>query len=159
MFRRLWTRIRTLWMVAKNERGTPRELAWAVALGVFAGCTPAVGVHGWVAVGLATLFRKNRLFAWLGSRISNFVILPWIVLLEVQLSHRVRTGSFAPITKEHVIDQAASLLLDWILGSIPVGLLLGALLGAVEYAFFAWRDRRRREEEAAKPPPVHSQAT
>lgn len=146
MFGRLWARIKTLWNLAKNERGTPRELAWAIALGVFAGCTPAVGVHGWVAIGFATLFKKNRLFAWLGSRISNFLILPWIVIAEVQLAHRLRTGSFATLTKDDVLDKAGSLLLDWILGSVPVGLVSAAVLGLVAYRLFVWRDARRARE-------------
>lgn len=146
MFGRLWVRIKMLWTLAKNERGTPRELAWSVALGVFAGCTPAIGIHGWVALGFATLFKKNRLFAWLGSRISNFLILPWIVIAEVQLAHRVRTGSYASITKDNVLAKAGSLLVDWALGSIPVGLLLAAIIGAAAYQVFRWRDRRRQTQ-------------
>jgi uncharacterized protein len=158
VFGRLWARVKTLWTLAKNERGTPRELAWAIAIGVFSGCTPAVGFHGWVAVGLATLARKNRLFAWIGSRISNFLILPWIILAEVQLSHRLRTGAYAPLSKDHVLDQAGALLLDWILGSIPVGLALAALLGLVAYRVFVWRDARRAATpvDVATPPPAEA---
>ncbi|HSQ63792.1 MAG TPA: DUF2062 domain-containing protein, partial [Polyangiaceae bacterium] len=95
-------RVRTLWRLAKTERATPPQVAWAVGLGVFAGCTPALGLHGWIAVGAATLFRLNRLYAFLGSRVSSVFVLPWIVLCEVQLAHRVRTGSFLALTKSDV---------------------------------------------------------
>jgi uncharacterized protein (DUF2062 family) len=148
LFRRLLVRIKTLWSLAKNERASPKELAWAIALGVFAGCTPAVGVHGWVALGLATLFRKNRLFCWIGSRISNFLILPWIVIAEVQLSHRLRTGSFVELHESDALEKAPALILDWILGSIPVGIALGALLGILAFYGFRFRDRRRAAREA-----------
>lgn len=139
MFRRLWAKIKQLWKLAKEERATPKELFWAVFLGVFAGCTPAVGIHGWVAVGLATLFRKNRLWAWIGSRISNMVFLPFITIAEVQISHRIRVGAWVELDREHALEQAGSLLLDWCLGTIPVGVVLGGLLGAVAYL---WQKRR-----------------
>lgn len=148
MLRKLFVRLKTLWELARNERASPKELAWAIALGVFAGCTPAVGVHGWVALGLATLFRKNRLFCWIGSRISNFLILPWIVIAEVQLSHRLRTGSFVELHESDALEKAPALIVDWILGSIPVGMALAALLGVVSFYAFRFRDRRRQAREA-----------
>lgn len=148
MFRRLLLRIKTLWNLARNERASPKELAWAVALGVFAGCTPAVGAHGWVALGLATLFRKNRLFCWIGSRVSNFVILPWIVIAEVQLSHRLRTGGFVELHESDALEKAPTLILDWILGSLPVGIALAALVGGLSFYAFRFRDRRRAAREA-----------
>lgn len=148
MFRRLLVRIKTLWTLAKNERASPKELAWAIAIGVFAGCTPAVGVHGWVALGLATLLRKNRLFCWIGSRISSVLILPWIVLAEVEVSHWLRTGSFVELHASDALDKAPTLILDWILGSIPVGLTLAALLGVLSFYAFRFRDRRRAAREA-----------
>ena len=151
MLRRLWDRIKTVWRLAREERASPREIFWAVFLGVFAGCTPAVGVHGWVAVGLATAFRKNRLFAWLGSRISNMVILPFIVIAEIEIAHVARTGDGVTLDRAHVLDQARELLLDWCLGAIPVGIALGLLIGAAAYAFALRRDRRRASAPAITP--------
>ena len=150
LFRRLWEKLKTLWRLAKSERASPHEIAWAVAIGTFAGCTPAIGFHGPLALGLATLFRKNRLFAWLGSRISNMFFLPFIALAEVQLSHRVRTGAWMEIDRQHAIDQAGSLLLDWCIGTVPVGLLLGLIMGLASWGLARRRDRRRAEKEAAK---------
>ena len=148
MFRRLWEKIKLLWKLAKSERASPREIAWAVGIGAFAGCTPAVGVHGWVAVGLATLFRKNRMFAWIGSRISNMFMLPFIAIAEVQVSHRARTGTWVDIDREHILEQAPTLLLDWCLGTIPVGLALGLLCGLLGYAVAHHRDARKRKAAA-----------
>ncbi|MBX3223992.1 MAG: DUF2062 domain-containing protein [Labilithrix sp.] len=150
MFRRLWEKIKTLWKLAMSERASPREIGWAVAIGAFAGCTPAIGVHGPLAIGLATLFKKNRLFAWLGSRISNMVFLPFIAIAEVQVSHRVRTGEWVVLDREQALDQAGTLLLDWCLGTIPVGLAIGALMGVISWAFALRRDRRRAARATAE---------
>jgi len=141
--------VRTLWRLAKTERATPPQVAWAVGLGVFVGCTPALGLHGWIAVGAATLFRLNRLYAFLGSRVSSVFVLPWIVLCEVQLAHRVRTGSFLALTNSDVLEKARDFLLDWFLGTLPVGGALAALFAAAAYA---WA-RRRASRAVTAPSP------
>jgi uncharacterized protein (DUF2062 family) len=151
VLRRLRKKLTCLWALAKSERATPREIGWAVAIGAFAGCTPAMGFHGPLAVALATFFKKNRLFAWLGSRLSNVFILPFIVFAEVQIAHRLRTGAWAELDRKHVIKEAPSLFLDWCLGTIPVGLFLAAVLGLCAAA---WARRREalRPEPASDPP-------
>lgn len=120
-------------------------------LGVFAGCSPAIGVHGWIAIGLATMLRRNRLFAWLGSRVSNFVVLPFIVIAEVQSSRYLRMGTFAPLSREHALEQAPQLLLDWGIGSVIVGTVLGVLLGLLAYAWTRRRDRANARDKTAAP--------
>jgi uncharacterized protein (DUF2062 family) len=152
---RLWRKLLVLWRLAKSERATPREIFWAVFLGVFAGCTPAIGFHTWVALGLATLFRKNRLIAWLGSRVSIMLFLPFIIYTEVGVAHLARTGSWVAIelsSGERAIAQARELLLDWCLGVFPVGAALGATLGAIAWAFARRRDRLARALAPATSP-------
>jgi uncharacterized protein (DUF2062 family) len=148
VFRRLWEKLKLLWKLAKSERATPREIGWAVAIGAFAGCTPAVGVHGPLAMGLATLFKKNRLFAWLGSRISNMIMLPFIALAEVQIAHRLRTGEWLDVDRHNAMDRAGELLLDWCLGTIPVGLAIGGLMGLMAWGLAHRRDARKARNAA-----------
>lgn len=160
---RLGARVRRLVRRAKNERASPREVGEAVFLGVFAGCSPAVGVHGPIALALATVLRRNRLYAFLGSRVSNIVILPFIVLAEVQASHVLRTGHFAALRREHVLDEAPTLLLDWVLGSVLVGAALGLVVGWLAYMWAKWRADRRRggvrePPEGASVPSIRSNA-
>ncbi|HVJ90440.1 MAG TPA: DUF2062 domain-containing protein [Labilithrix sp.] len=142
MFGRLWAKLKALWKIAKSERASPREIGWAVGIGAFAGCTPALGVHGALAVALATLFKKNRLFAWLGSRTANVLLLPFIVIAEVQVSHRLRTGTWVHLDRESVLDQAGMFLLDWCLGTIPVGLGIAVILGGASWALARHRQLR-----------------
>jgi len=132
---------RALWQLAKSEHASPREIGWAVGVGVFAGCTPAVGLHGGLALAFATVLRLNRLWAFLGSRVSSLVILPWIALSEVELAHRLRTGTWAHLRAETVLHQARGLLVDWLMGTVLVGGALGAVLGLTAY-MVALRYRR-----------------
>ncbi|MBX3191633.1 MAG: DUF2062 domain-containing protein [Labilithrix sp.] len=150
MLRRLWQRIKHIWKLAKSERASPREIGWAVGIGAFAGCTPAIGVHGPLAMGLATIFKKNRLFAWLGSRISNMIMLPFIAVAEVQVAHLIRTGTWLDIEldRHNALDQAGALLLDWCIGTVPVGGAIGFVMGFAAYGVARRRDERRKRAEA-----------
>jgi uncharacterized protein (DUF2062 family) len=151
MFGRLWRRFRTLWRIATTERATPRQVALAVGLGAFIGSTPVIGLHGWIAVGLATALRLNRLYAFLGSRVSSPIVLPFIVIAEIELAHRVRCGEFIALSRADVLDQAKTLLLDWCIGTIPIGLAVGALCGAIGYGITRMRLRARRSTSECPP--------
>jgi len=157
LLRKLWQKVKTIWKLAKSERASPREIGWAVAIGAFAGCTPAVGFHGALALALATVLKKNRLFAWLGSRVSNWLFLPFIVLAEVQVSHRLRTGEWLALDRDTALEQAPALLLDWCIGTIPVGIAIAGALGVASWALAVRRDRRRAAQGAVgDAAPVHA---
>jgi uncharacterized protein len=134
-------RARELWQRAWNEHCTPREVGWSVALGVFVGCTPLLGLHMWIALALATLFRVNRVWAFLGSRVSSNVVFAWIAFAEIELAHRLRLGAWAPLLPREALVHGRQLLLDWFLGSAFVGAALAGALGALAYA--ATRRRQR----------------
>ncbi|MEO8799694.1 MAG: DUF2062 domain-containing protein, partial [Polyangiaceae bacterium] len=121
-----------------------REIGVAVATGVFVGCTPAIGLHGWVAVGLATLFKLSRVWSFLGSRISNIFVFPWIVLAEVQIAHRLRAGAWLHLTPDEIVAQRGRLLIDWAVGAVPVGLALGLIAGSLAYVVASIKARRRQ---------------
>jgi uncharacterized protein (DUF2062 family) len=159
VFGRLWQKLLRLWSLAKSERAAPREIFWAVFIGAFAGCTPAMGFHGGLAIAAATLFKKNRLFAWLGSRVSNIVFLPFIVYAEVQVAHRLREGTWVEMTldRERALEQAGELLLDWCLGTIPVGIVIASLTGLLGWAWARRRDRREPRPSRAELPPPSSE--
>jgi uncharacterized protein (DUF2062 family) len=118
-----------LWDRAKNEHSTPYELGWAIGVGVFAGCTPFFGFHMWVALALATLLRLNRLWAFVGSRVSFTPLFAFITFCEIESAHLLRFRSWAPLTPHDALDHGKELLGDWFLGTILVGGLLGAALG------------------------------
>jgi uncharacterized protein (DUF2062 family) len=137
---RIGRRIRDLWRRAKAEHSTPREVGWSVAVGVFCGCTPFIGLHMWMALGLATALRLNRLWAFLGSRISTSVILAWLAFSEIELAHRLRTGEWMPLKPTDVLVQGWQLFGDWLFGAVLVGAVLAALVGALAYGLARrWR--------------------
>jgi uncharacterized protein (DUF2062 family) len=153
VLRDLYARLRAFWLLALGERATPAGIAWSVAVGVFAGCTPLIGFHAALAVVLATLFRLNRLWALVGSRVSFFLFLPWIVLAEIQTAHHLRTGRWAPIFSASVLDHAREWLLDWCVGTFVVGCPLAVGLGLLAYALARKRASLRLRTPSRAPPP------
>jgi uncharacterized protein len=137
-----WTAsTRALWTRAKREHSTPREIAWSTAIGVFCGCVPWIGLHMWIAMGLATLLRLNRLWAFLGSRVAWTGTFVWISFVEIEGAHRVRTGAWEPLDPRDVLSHGRQLVGDWFVGGVVVGIGLGAVLGLA--TFFAARRWQR----------------
>ena len=133
---------------ALNERASPRQISVAVATGSFVGLTPAVGFHGGLALGVATALRVNRLWAFVGSRVSNPLTGPPIIFAQIQVAHRMRTGTWHPLAVDTVVSHAPELLLDWLVGLGVVGAPLSLVLGLIA---FAWaRARSYRREYASK---------
>ena len=141
-------RARDLWITLWSEHTTPREIGLAVATGVFIGCTPALGFHGWIALGVATIANLNRIWAWVGSRISNILILPWIVIAEIEIGHHLRFGGWMHLSKEEVMERRGKLLLDWLIGSVPIGIALAIVLGLLAFGLAHVRLRKNLPEKS-----------
>lgn len=153
--------LRTLWERAKGERAKPRQIGLAVFVGAFVGCAPFIGFHGPAALGAATLLRLNRLFCFLGSRISNPVLMPFLIYAQVQVGHSVRTGQMLELSAKEIAAQGPALLLDWTIGLIPVGFVVSGVCGGLAMAWATRRDRlrERRETEGREAPPLRATRT
>jgi uncharacterized protein (DUF2062 family) len=150
--RRYWSRVRALWRLARREHSTPREIGWSVAIGVFCGCTPFIGAHMFIALGLATVFRLNRLWAFVGSRLSTSVVLYLIAFCEIELGHKLRHGVWAALQWREVLRHGGQLFGDWLVGSVLVGGVLAALLGTLAYGMTLRRQRARARALSLRTP-------
>lgn len=131
---KLDARARTLWLALRSERASPRDTFWSVFIGAHLGCSPALFVRPVIAVLLATALRKNRLWAFVAAHVSgNWLVNPFIVFVAVQLSHRVRTGAWLALTFRQFRETGFGLILDWAIGWLPVGTVVGAIVGAGGY--------------------------
>ena len=145
---RSWFRaLRRLWERAINEHSSPSEIGWSVGIGALAASTPFIGLHMWLAMGLATVLRKNRLWAFLGSRLSSSPTLACIVFVEIECAHRLRTGLYAPLSISDSVAHGRELLGDWLLGTALVAPIVGAAAGLVAWTLAArWATRAARVE-------------
>lgn len=129
-----WLRLLAdLWDRARRECSTPRQIGFSVAVGVFAGCTPFIGLHFWIALAVATLLRLNRLWAALASRISSTPLLLVVTFAEIELAHRLRAGEWVALSRHEAFARGRELFADWLLGAALVGSTLAIVLGFVAY--------------------------
>jgi uncharacterized protein (DUF2062 family) len=131
--RRAGPSLRAAWERAKNERSSPLEIALSVGLGVFSACTPLLGLHMWIAMGLATVLRLNRLWAFLGSRCTFMPIFAGVAFAEIEVAHRLRTGSWVSLQPAQALARGPELLRDWAIGTFVVGGAIAALAAAGTY--------------------------
>ena len=111
-----------------------RESA-AIGLGLMIGCTPFWGVHFGVCWLVGIAFRLNRLKMYLAANVINPLIVPPLLYAEVQAGAYVRRGQFLALSRE-MLDpsQIWSFGTDLVVGSIVVGIILGAIGAVVTYA-------------------------
>ena len=132
-WRGLLDRARELLVRAKDEHSSPPEVGFSVAVGVFSACTPLLGFHMWIALALATVLRLNRLWAFLGSRISIVPVYVWISFCEIELGHRLRTDAWVRMSARDALSHGKELSLDWAIGTGLLGCALAAICGLAAY--------------------------
>ncbi len=145
------SRARYLWARAKSERASPRQIGFSVAIGAMACFAPVLWFHLATALLLASIFRVNRLWAATASQLPSLfgLLRPFILFLELQIGHVVRTGAWLDLNPREAFHDAPNLLVDWGIGAAVVGVVLGAALGLAAYAWARRRDARGERERGA----------
>lgn len=129
-------RLRRIVALLRTEGSGPsREIA-AVASGVFIGCLPVYGFHLLICGAVGSILKLNRLKMYVAANISNPVVAPVLVFLEIQAGAWLRRGSFHPLTIETVkATNPATFGADLLYGSVAVGAVLAALAAGLMFAF------------------------
>jgi uncharacterized protein (DUF2062 family) len=70
-------------------RGNPREIALGMALGLFVGMTPLMGLHTLMAVPLAAMFKWNKISAAVGVWVTNALTAPIIYGINYLVGARI----------------------------------------------------------------------
>jgi uncharacterized protein (DUF2062 family) len=147
--------LRKLATTLLTERLDPAPAAAAVFWGVFIGIVPIYGLQTLAAIGVAFLLRLNKPLTLASTFINNPLLQPLLVIGSVELGGFLRTGSLHPwhlpplsgaqlLSSSYVKEQ----LLNWVLGSLLLGLLVGgaaALLTAIIVYWTAPSQRKMRQ--------------
>ena len=145
-------------------RASPHEIALGCALGAFVSVTPLLGVQTLIAIAIALLLRASIPAAIVGTFVGNPLSWPfiWVSTYAMGLQIVGLDGMLDPAAFErdvyllwgamlepspHVLDTTAALLwpLLWpmLAGSLPIGLLTGAVVYYISRNVVrAWRERR-----------------
>lgn len=146
-----WVLLRQSLDSLRREHASPEQIGWAVGVGVWVGCSPFLGLHMLLALGLATLLRLNRLAVVLGTQISMPPLTPLLLLGNAQLGAWILTGQGMTLTLEQIRSTPARVLAETLFWRLLVG---GAVIGGVLAAVLGWGTtallrRRLRETQRA----------
>lgn len=130
MFKKL-----THWLRAMVLSGaTAKEVAGGLAIGTFIAFTPTLGLHTWIALPIAAIFKKNKIATIIGVYVTN----P-LTVIPIFYSN-LRIGEFL-LGRDIPLLFTKETLLDWrnmgvdLLAPLWVGSLLsGAIFALLAYA-------------------------
>lgn len=128
---------------------TPRRLGLAVGVGVLCGCSPFLGFQTLIALAAAFLFRLNKLAVLIGLQISVPPITPVVVLAGLELGELLLHGKSISLTLTQLRamggkELMARFFVDLTVGGLTLGLVCGAILGAVAEWWIIRRRARAR---------------
>lgn len=128
----------------RTEGDTPLRQSVSVAAGVVVGCLPVYGLHLALCVALGRLLRLSRVTMYLAANLNNPIVGPFLVYAEIQAGSLLRRGSLYPLSFTALREvRLADCLVDLALGSVVVGVVLGALAGLAAYAVLREGDEER----------------
>jgi uncharacterized protein (DUF2062 family) len=130
--------------------GSPEDIAWGAALGLFVAMTPTMGIQTYLAVPLAALFRISKVAAAATVWLTNPVTAPFIYGLNYMvgatlLGYPLKAPFFSNPSWQVLWDSGKSVFLALTVGGILTGIVAGVAgyfltLGMVKAA----REKARR---------------
>ena len=139
MIARIWRRLR-------GTRQSPGRVALAVAIGLFVGCLPLYGLHVVLCAVLCVPLGLDFVLCYLVANISNPLVAPFLITLEVEVGSLLLTGHHAGFTLARAKETGVlGFVGEAFAGSVVVGGVLAALGSVVAYAVARRRDRKRAE--------------
>jgi uncharacterized protein (DUF2062 family)/2-polyprenyl-3-methyl-5-hydroxy-6-metoxy-1,4-benzoquinol methylase len=138
-----------IWRRLRGTRQSPARVALAVASGLFIGCLPLYGLHFLLCALLCLPLGLDLLLCYLVANISNPLVAPFLVTLEVEVGSLVTTGQHAAFTLARA-RQTGILGFVWQagVGSVFVGAGLAAVGSVIAYGV-----ARKRGSPAANEAP------
>ncbi len=114
------------------QHSTPAMLAASVWMGLFVGALPLIACHTVAIIYMAHRLHLNKVAA---VAASQFCCPPVVPLLCIETGFFLRHGRpLTELTLHSTVGELHLRILDWFLGSLLVGPLLGLLGGALTYA-------------------------
>jgi uncharacterized protein (DUF2062 family)/2-polyprenyl-3-methyl-5-hydroxy-6-metoxy-1,4-benzoquinol methylase len=136
-----------------REHSGKRQIFTAIVVGMVVGCTPLFGLHLLLCIMAAMALRLNKFVVYLAANISIPPLIPLLAFLSIQTAHVMAHGSFMPMDHDTLYQHRFDFIVYWLLGAVPVGLVLGAVTGAVTVLVMGRLHRKNKAEgeNAANP--------
>jgi glycosyltransferase involved in cell wall biosynthesis len=114
-----------------REHATPIQIAAAVWVGIFLGAVPLIGIHTLAIIYTTHKLHLNKVAAVTASQLCIPPLVPFIC---IQAGYYLFNGGFLyEFTRETLVAQVGDRLLEYLMGSLLVGPVLGFVVAALSY--------------------------
>jgi uncharacterized protein (DUF2062 family) len=149
-----WSKFFRYWYIRLVRlQGHPKEISRGLAVGVFAGWFPLIGLQMAVAILLAIFFRGNKFAAAAATWVSNPLTSVPIYAFNYSVGEfflgggdsSVKNSDFKPSTQlfSHFLDLGSDFLVKLFLGCFVIGLILAFATYFISLNFIIrWRNNR-----------------
>jgi len=121
----------TLLKQLPSEHATPMQIATAVWVGIFLGAVPLIAMHTAAIIYTTHKLHLNKVAAITASQLCMPPLVPFIC---IQTGYYFFNGVFLyEFSKETLVAQAGDRLLEYLLGSLVVGPILGFIVAGLCY--------------------------
>ena len=137
---RLKDRFKKFVITLLSEGLTRGKASAAVFLGIFIGVVPIYGLQSITAIGLASLFRLNKMLTFTATFVNNALLQPFLVLSSITTGYLLLEGKFIVLSLKEIKQlDLGGFLIYFIFGSIVFGLLLGIVGAAITFSALTLR--------------------
>ena len=106
---------------------SPKEIAFAIAIGNFIGFIPIIGTHTMTAFAFSYILRINTFIVILGTQISNPLSYPFQLFISAEVGSIIINGKLLEITFSRNISYLDHYILPIIVGSLVLGSMVSSL--------------------------------
>lgn len=148
-------KIRKLWHKVLKGNSSPHEISLGLAIGIFVGFTPLVGVQTILILILIIIIPKiNKISVYLSSWVMNqFTFVPiylldyWTGSFFLRIERRIEYNEFHNIIIEKNINQIINIgkgiFFPMLLGGVIVGIILGGFTYIIFRIFFERKQKQK----------------
>ena len=140
---------RRVWLLLRGGELSPVRASLSIFVGVFIGCQPLYGLHLLLCVLVCLPFRLDLVLAYVAANISNPVVAPFLIMLELEIGAWLMHGAPMAFDLERARQVgAAGLVKQTALGAQVVGLALGGLGAIGAYVATRLLTRHRQQDQS-----------
>ena len=123
---------------------SPKKKALSIALGLLIGLSPIFGFHTITVLGLAVLFKLNKVIAFAFSNVSFPPFIPFILYASLKLGALI-TGEDLIFTMDEMVANLGFIthLKTYVIGSVSLAILTASIFGFISYFIFKIFDRKK----------------
>lgn len=127
-----------------HSSDSPKKKALSIALGLLIGLSPIFGFHTITVLGLAVLFKLNKVIAFAFSNVSFPPFIPFILYASLKVGALI-TGENLIFSMDEMVENLGFIkhLKTYIIGSVSLAILTASVIGFISYLIFKIFDRKK----------------